>query len=1116
MQHSNDDHHSLTKAMGDDGDYRTAKEGFVSGLSGASVHAINAVSLTALTTYALWSVARTRIPHVAASPRAQLAICIAPLLLSTTALAHHPLALNALLYLAAAALAHRLPVHDRLAARKYSWKLFAASSTSSRHTHTGNSSGSKKKEDQQPFLQSPSIPSPTSDERRRDGDDEEEDNDDEQQDEDEDKLRGVSSTASVSGEESRRSLSLRHRRSRSRGSHSASRAFLSADDTTNTASSSSAVTSAFRLAREGIATSTVSQHALAAFQDMKQHQQQQQYQQQQQQEANASHLFTPIPPTPTTPIDAPSASASASPERWAQQRRSRGKRKHQRHWSKAYLDSDEDDLAADEAGSSPGAEGMDASQEVPQPNENTAEGSSSSSGQLRRIPSSGYRIGRPHAAGREPTLHEEFSVAVESAPRQQQESPNPTPSAAPPYLTPDELRRREQEREASTGAASAANKKKGAPSPLEFAVKIAMPIRPFLTIYRAHMMLMTIICILAVDFPIFPRAFAKCETWGTSLMDMGVGSFVFSLGLVSAGPELRRSVLRALQLRQPPNSTFSPSSPLTEPGLAAQLAQDLRRSLPVLVLGVVRVLLVKSTEYPEHVSEYGVHWNFFITLGLLPVLGTIVRAGLALTSSSSSSSPSSKSGSPQRGRKSGTPGYSLRMIGAALTLGLLTQLALWLTPLQAWAISNDALVRGSAGLLSANKEGLVSLPGYVVLYLLGLDLGAYVLPADPYLAHRLRAKRQLRSRRERLEAEIGSGSVAGHAGGIGVGAAAAAQNKIHSQNHSRTSSLGSIVYGPGPVLGDADGARHRTSEDRAPSSHGHGHSHHASTSSYGHGQSYGHGANASVSSIAGMAGASPLHVHVLRHRPNGSLSRLSTSSDGLSSIFLHPGGGVGPHPTSAGAGSGSTASANGREFRAPRSHSDKLAMVLFSFASMWWGLYFLLWLCGVQPSRRIANMMYVVWVSAYNTSFLLGYLLIHMCLLEPLERAGIERAAVAAAAAAAAQQTEEGAQHSGQKEMAVGAGPESNGIQVQQQQRQVVSFDAVLRKEGTTPLLLEILNRHSLAVFLVANILTGLINLSMKTMYAPDWAALLVLALYLVACFGSAVALETYQIRLRL
>lgn len=41
---------------------------------------------------------------------------------------------------------------------------------------------------------------------------------------------------------------------------------------------------------------------------------------------------------------------------------------------------------------------------------------------------------------------------------------------------------------------------------------------PALTIYRSHMLLMTFLAILAVDFPIFPRNLAKCETFGVSLV----------------------------------------------------------------------------------------------------------------------------------------------------------------------------------------------------------------------------------------------------------------------------------------------------------------------------------------------------------------------------------------------------------------------------------------------------------------------------------------------------------------------------------------------------------------------------------------------------------------------
>ena len=196
-------------------------------------------------------------------------------------------------------------------------------------------------------------------------------------------------------------------------------------------------------------------------------------------------------------------------------------------------------------------------------------------------------------------------------------------------------------------------------------------------------MIVTTVAILAVDFPIFPRRFAKVETWGTSLMDLGVGSFVFSAGVVSA---------RAL---------FKTSQSGKLPSIGARFLSATRHSIPLIVLGVIRLISVKGLDYAEHVTEYGVHWNFFFTLALLPpfveLADTLIK-GL---------------------HRSQAASYGL----LALVIAIGYELVLNNTRLLSYILISP---RGP-DLLSKNREGVFSFIGYLVIFLAGRGTGSIVV-----------------------------------------------------------------------------------------------------------------------------------------------------------------------------------------------------------------------------------------------------------------------------------------------------------------------------------------------------------------------------------------------------
>ncbi|OAE33024.1 hypothetical protein AXG93_1913s1260 [Marchantia polymorpha subsp. ruderalis] len=186
----------------------------------------------------------------------------------------------------------------------------------------------------------------------------------------------------------------------------------------------------------------------------------------------------------------------------------------------------------------------------------------------------------------------------------------------------------------------------------------------FLSYFRFTMMLVTCVSILAVDFNVFPRRYAKTETYGTGLMDVGVGSFVVANGLVSR------------QARNLPPSKYG--------GV-------LRNTSPLLVIGFARLILTKGVDYQEHVAEYGVHWNFFFTLAAVALLTSLIHVPAAYCGS-----------------------LAVVILGgyqASLSFGL-----------NKYLLSSE---RGP-GLISLNKEGVYSIFGYWSMYLISVRLGNYL------------------------------------------------------------------------------------------------------------------------------------------------------------------------------------------------------------------------------------------------------------------------------------------------------------------------------------------------------------------------------------------------------
>lgn len=213
----------------------------------------------------------------------------------------------------------------------------------------------------------------------------------------------------------------------------------------------------------------------------------------------------------------------------------------------------------------------------------------------------------------------------------------------------------------------------------------------YLTNYKALMHICTAICVLAVDFNIFPRRFAKAEVYGVGVMDMAVGSYIFSNALTST------------QARVKLNCAL-PFSNVTK---------NLKSSLILVCCGATRVLFIKGSNYQEHVTEYGVHWNFFFTLALIKPLATFILYLL--------------------------PWCQKQLAYLSLSIVIVTLYQVCLSRFGLTDVIQDGLQgdKSRASFIDANREGLFSCIGYLSLYFCGLFFGRQIFKAKLPLINKI-------------------------------------------------------------------------------------------------------------------------------------------------------------------------------------------------------------------------------------------------------------------------------------------------------------------------------------------------------------------------------------------
>lgn len=208
------------------------------------------------------------------------------------------------------------------------------------------------------------------------------------------------------------------------------------------------------------------------------------------------------------------------------------------------------------------------------------------------------------------------------------------------------------------------------------------------TLVRATAYVGTGVAILAVDFDnCFPFDYRKSRTYGASIMDLGIGLFVVTMGLVSHRARTWTDIKKLY-----------------------------KTVVPLLALGLIRTIVITTIGYHQDEHEYGVHLNAFFILGLTKLFGSLLSL---LTRSDKQLLPL------------GVGKSRLMQARMFFKFILLSVILVLHESLQQMGLMEHIIKSPQRnGFFDSNREGLGSLPGSIALYILSIYCAKWYMSKD--------------------------------------------------------------------------------------------------------------------------------------------------------------------------------------------------------------------------------------------------------------------------------------------------------------------------------------------------------------------------------------------------